>query len=42
LKRIAAAAVNRKLTPDDFPLANLNQKGLDTLIRRMSHTARNN
>ena len=42
LKRIAAAAVNRKLTPHDFPLANLNQKGLDILIRRMSHTARNN
>jgi non-ribosomal peptide synthase protein (TIGR01720 family) len=42
LKGITAAAAHRKLTPGDFPLANLNQKGLDALIRRMSRAAASN
>jgi non-ribosomal peptide synthase protein (TIGR01720 family) len=42
LRRIIAAAANRKLTPKDFPLANLSQKGLDALVRRMSRTTGNN
>jgi amino acid adenylation domain-containing protein/non-ribosomal peptide synthase protein (TIGR01720 family) len=42
LGRIAAAAANRRLTPKDFPLANLSQKGLDAIVRRMSRTAGNN
>jgi amino acid adenylation domain-containing protein/non-ribosomal peptide synthase protein (TIGR01720 family) len=42
LQRVAAAAANRTLTPKDFPLANLSQKGLDAIVRRMSRTAGNN
>lgn len=42
LLRIITAAANRKLTPKDFPLANLSQKGLDALVRRMSRTTGNN
>jgi amino acid adenylation domain-containing protein/non-ribosomal peptide synthase protein (TIGR01720 family) len=42
LRRIITAAANRKLTPKDFPLANLSQKGLDALVRRMSRTTGNN
>jgi hypothetical protein len=36
LERIAAAAAHRRLTPKDFPLANLSQKGLDAIVRRMT------
>ena len=39
---ITTAAANRRLTPKDFPLANLSQKGLDAIVRRMSRTAGNN
>ncbi|HVW63442.1 MAG TPA: amino acid adenylation domain-containing protein [Nitrosospira sp.] len=41
LERIATAAADRRLTPKDFPLANLSQKGLDAIVRRMSRTAGN-
>jgi len=30
------------LTPKDFPLANLSQKGLDAIVRRMARTAEKN
>lgn len=42
LERIAAAAAHRRLTPKDFPLANLSQKGLDAIVRRMARTAEKN